>query len=82
MNRKRYDNCPRCNKPCIGLTENCQVSKEQLIEQIYTALTDLYINEMYLIKVHVNEVCLSSYFWYYFKLRNQKCYTGLNIDPE
>ncbi|MDY3792633.1 MAG: hypothetical protein SOZ56_09190, partial [Oscillospiraceae bacterium] len=36
----------------------------------------------YLIEQKVNEVCLSTHFWHYFKLNFTTKYPGYNIDPE
>lgn len=65
------NNCPNCPYPhslCIStsMTE-CKVTTDQLIKQINDALCSLYTNDYYLIEKEVNEVCISTHFWYYFK---------------
>ena len=70
-------NCPYPHSPCIStsMTE-CKVTTDQLIKQINDALCNLYTNDYYLIEKEVNEVCISTHFWYYFKsmfLRKKLC---------
>ena len=70
-------NCPYPHSPCIStsMTE-CKVTTDQLIKQINDALCNLYTNDYYLIEKEVNEVCISTHFWYYFKsmfLRKNLC---------
>lgn len=80
------NNCPNCpypHSPCIStsMTE-CKVTTDQLIKQINDALCSLYTNDYYLIEKEVNEVCISTHFWYYFKSMFSYEYVGYNIDPE
>lgn len=80
---KKCHNCPHPDFPCISTTTtDCKVTTDQLKEQINNALFNLYTNDYYLIMNRVTEVCISTHFWYYFKLMFSKEYVGYNIDPE
>lgn len=76
-------NCPNPDSHCLypSITE-CNITEEELKNQIYETLNILYSSDYYLIEKCVNEVCISSYFWYYFKSKFSKEYTEYNIDPE
>lgn len=78
----KCSNCPRNDGTCIGEQQECTVSKEELTEQIVETLKSLYSNEKELIEVAVNEICISAYFWHYFKDKYQQIYHNMNIDLE
>lgn len=80
---KKCRNCPYPDLPCTSLRMKvCDVDMEELKKQINTVLDILYTNDYYLIEQKVNEVCLSTHFWHYFKLNFTTKYPGYNIDPE
>lgn len=75
-------NCPDMSKKCVGSGVKCSVTKEELQVQIFETLRVLYIHEFELIKRNINEVCIASYFWYYFKNLYDDKYIDMNIDME
>ena len=80
---KKCRNCPYPDSLCTSLRMKvCDVDMEELKKQINTVLDILYTNDYYLIEQKVNEVCLSTHFWHYFKLNFTTKYPGYNIDPE
>lgn len=80
---ERCLNCPNPKLQCQSITmSKYQISKEELYKQICEALQQLYSENSYLIEHKVNEVCLSSHFWFYFKMKFSDIYNEYNIDPE
>ena len=64
---ERCLNCPNPKLQCQSITmSKYQISKEELYKQICEALQQLYSESSYLIEHKVNDVCLSSHFWFYF----------------
>ena len=79
---KRCTNCPNEIIKCVGSDIECSVTKEELKEQIVETLKMLYKHEFELICRNINEVCIASYFWYYFKKLYGDLYVNMNIDME
>lgn len=80
---KMCENCPRTKPLCVSCSmSECNITKEDLYQQICDTLQILYSKNYYLIEHEVNEVCLSTHFWHYFKLNYSDLYKGYDIDPE
>ena len=79
---KRCINCPNKLKKCVGKDIECNVTKEELKIQIFDILRMLYKREFELIERNINEVCIASYFWHYFKNLFEDTYINMNIDME
>ena len=66
---KICENCPRTKPLCVSCSmSECNITKKVLYQQICDTLQILYSKNYYLIEHEVNEVCLSTHFWHYFKL--------------
>lgn len=80
----RCKNCPQLKKQwkCVGNFERNNFTREEIRNDITKALKLLYKNDIYLLKVRANEVCISTHFFTYFDRLFSKRYINLNIDPE
>lgn len=82
---EKCPNCPNYSTDlCVGKKiKSVETSIERLNEQIVDVFIELYEKDKHLINIRVNEVCLSAYFWFYFKNRFQKKnYIEYDIDME